>query len=149
MGQYWERYPFEDRQALVALLIRRVYLEPLSHHFIKMTIEWKEFPCDEGVIWRRHADSLYWDEEEDDILSDMYPTEPAEAIQQAMPRRSWSAIQSRASERHIKRLKKPGGVCYRKMSLEDMQIAACYGISLENLGEPLFAQWVYLFHGSR
>src|SRR5205085_3579935 len=81
MGKYWERYPFEDRQALVALLVRRVYLEPLSHHFMKMTIAWKEFPSDVGIIWRRNADSMYWEDEEVKVLREMYPTELPEAIQ--------------------------------------------------------------------
>jgi hypothetical protein len=145
MGKYWERYPFEDRQALVALLIRRVYLEPLSHHFMQMTIEWKEFPCDVGVLWRRNADSFNWEPEEDIILREMYPTESAQAIQQVLARRTWSGILSRAHELRIKRLKKPGGICYKNMSIEDIQIAECWGIPMENLGESLFAQWVCLF----
>ena len=142
MGKYWERYPFEDRQALVALLVRRVYLEPLSHHFMQMTIEWKEFPSDVGIIWRRNADSLYWEEEEDIILGEMYPTEPPEAIQRALPHRTWASIMSRASHLHIRRLKKPGGAIRKRMSIEDLQIAESYGIPMENLGETLFAQWV-------
>ncbi|SRR5260370_41527518 len=142
MGKYWERYPFEDRQALVALLVRRVYLEPLSHHFMKMTVEWKEFPSDEGIIWRRNADSLYWEPEEDQILRDMYPTEPAQTIQQALPRRTWKGVMSRASELYIRRLTKTGSASRKDMSLEDLQIAESYDIPIENLGESLFAQWV-------
>ena len=110
MGKYWQRYPFADRQALVALLVRRVYLEPLSHHFIKLTIAWKEFPPDVGIIWRRNSDAFNWEKGEDEVLCRMYNTEPPEAIQQALPRRTWSGIQARASDLHIKRLKKPGGV---------------------------------------
>ncbi len=141
MGKYWERYPFEDRQALVALLIRRVYLEPLSHHFMKMTIAWKEFPSDVGILWRRNADSMYWEDEDDSILAEMYPTEPPEAIQQALPHRTWVSIRTRASRLHIRRLKKPGGILYKDMSLEDLQVAENYGIPMENVGESLFAQW--------
>lgn len=142
MGKYWERYPFEDRQALVALLVRRVYLEPLSHHFMQLTIEWKEFPPDVGIIWRRNADSLNWDAREDEVLCRMYATKPPEEIQQALPHRTWSGIQSRASALRLKRLKKPGGVTYKHMSLEDLQIAEKYGILDENFGEALFTQWV-------
>jgi hypothetical protein len=149
MGKYWERYPYEDRQALVALLVRRVYLEPLSHHFMKMTIEWKEFPSDVGIMWRRHADSLHWEENEDEILYRMYPTQPPDAIQQVLRRRTWAGIQARASDLHIKRIKKPAGVTYKHMSLEDLQIAAEYGILEENFGETLFTQWVCPFRGSR
>ena len=142
MGKYWERYPFEDRQALVALLIRRVYLEPLSGHFMKMTIVWKEFPADVGIIWRRNADSLHWGEEEDRILREIYPTEPLDTIQEALPHRSGQSIMSRASKMSIHRLKKPGGQMHKQMSVEDLQIAERYGIALENLGEALFVQWV-------
>jgi Resolvase, N terminal domain/Recombinase len=148
MGKYWKRYPFEDRQALVALLIRRVYLEPLSHHFMQMTIEWKEFPPDVGIIWRRHADSLYWDEEEDTILRELYPTEPPESVLQALPHRTWTGIMSRASELPVRRLKKPGGILDKHMSLEDLQIIETYGIPVQNLGGTLFVQWVSLFRAS-
>jgi hypothetical protein len=142
MGKYWERYPFGDRQALVALLVKRVYLEPLSHHFMKMTIEWKAFPPDVGIIWRRNADTIHWEPEEDQILREMYWTEPPETILQALPRRTWSAVQARASHLRIRRLMKPGGVVHKKMSQEDWEVVENYGICLENLGEPLFTQWV-------
>ena len=142
MGRYWNQYPFADRQALVALLIHRVYLEPLSHHFMKMTIEWKAFPSDTGIIWRRNADSVYWTPEEDQTLCALYPMESAEAIRQALPRRSWKGIMSRASELHIRRLRKPGGLVRQDMSLEDLMVAEEYGISLENLGVTPFTQWI-------
>jgi len=141
MGKFWERYPFADRQALVALLIRRVYLEPLSHHFMKMTIEWKAFPSDVGIIWRRHADSLYWEPEEDQILRDMYPIEPAAAIYQALPRRTWKGIMARASGLHIRRRTKTASATYKDMSEEDLQVVEMYAVSEENLGVSLFTQW--------
>ncbi|MBV9691767.1 MAG: hypothetical protein JO202_18875 [Ktedonobacteraceae bacterium] len=142
MGKYWERYPFADRQALVALLVQRVYLEPLSHHFIKMTIAWKDFPADVGIIWRPHGDAIHWKPEEDKILYEMYPTEPLEAIQQALPQRTGGSILTRASRLHIRRLKKPGGQMCEQMSIEDADIAKSYGIPLENLAEALFTQWI-------
>jgi Resolvase, N terminal domain len=146
MGKYWERYPFEDRQALVVLLIRRVFLEPLSHHFMQMTIEWKEFPSDVGIIWRRNADTFYWSVDEDNILNELYPTEPPEALLQALPNRTWKGILSRASGLGIRRLKKPGGVLYPQMSVEDLQIREKYAIPMENLGGTLFVQWVCPSH---
>jgi len=99
------------------------------------------FPSDEGIIWRRNADSVYWTAEEDQTLRVLYPMEPAEAIQQALPRRTWKGIMSRASELRVRRLKKPGGLPQQDMSLEDVQITAEYGIPLENLGVSLFTQW--------
>ena len=113
---------------------------------MQLTIEWKEFPPDVGIIWRRNGDSFDWSAEENRILYEIYPTDPPEAIQQALPHRTWKGIMSRASELRIRRLKKPGGVLYPQMSVEDLQIAERYGVPLENLGVPLFTQWVYLFH---
>lgn len=142
MGKYWDRYPFEDRQALVALLVRRVYIEPLTHRFMKMTIEWKEFPSDVGIIWRRHPDALNWEPEEDQLLAAMYPTELPEAIQQALPHRTWGGIRTRASKLRIHRLKKPGRVPEKYLSLEDIEVVKNYNLPVENLGESLFTQWV-------
>jgi hypothetical protein len=146
MNEYWERYPFEDRQALMALLVNRIYLEPLSHHFMQITVEWKEFPTDIGIIWRRHADSMYWAPEEEQVLREIYPTEPAVTILQALPRRSWLAICSRASKLGICRQIKKAGIQRKDMSLEDLQIAEKYGISLEKLEKTLFTQWACPFH---
>ena len=92
MAKYWEKYPFGDRQSFVVLLVKRVYLEPLSHHFMKLTIEWKEFPEDEGILWRRYAESFYWEPEEEEVLRSLYPTEPPDVILQALPRRTWASI---------------------------------------------------------
>ena len=129
MGKYWEKYPFEDRQALVALLVRRVYLEPLSHYFLRITIQWKEFPADVGIIWRRHPGSLHWIPEEDQILKKMYPTEPPQVILEALPHRSWIAIQTRASKLPIRRPVK-------------MELVTHPSRSLEDLATPLFTSWV-------
>jgi hypothetical protein len=143
MGKYWNRYPFEDRQALIALLVRRVYLEPLSHHFMKITIDWKEFPNDVGIIWRRYADSLYWTPEEDQMLHEMYPTKPAQEILQALPRRTWSGIFSRAHDLHIRRLERTRGTTTvdKNTTFEDLQIIKEYNIPANNLGETLFTTW--------
>lgn len=149
MGHYWERYPFEDRQALVALLVRQVYLEPLSHHFMRLTIVWKEFPSDTAIIWRRHANSMGWEEEEDQTLRDMYPTKAPQEILHALRRRTWASINSRAAELRITRHVKIGGIVRKDLSIEDVEIAEKYGISMDMLGKSLFAKWVFLFRASK
>ncbi len=142
MGKYWERYPFEDRQALVALLVRRVYLEPLSHYFMQLTIEWKEFPADVGIIWRRKPSSLHWIPEEDQILYEKYPTDSPQAILEALPHRSWIAILTRASKLNIRRPVKMELVGNPSMSLEDVAVMECCGITEEDLANTLFTRWV-------
>jgi hypothetical protein len=142
MGKFWERYPFEDRQALVALLVRRVYLEPLSHYYMQITIEWKEFPADVGIIWRRKPSSLHWIPEEDQRLREKYPTEPPQAILEALPHRSWVAIQTRASKLPVRRSVKMEFVGNPSMSLEDLAVMECFGITEEDLAKTLFTRWV-------
>jgi hypothetical protein len=72
----------------------------------------------------------------------MYPTEPAEEIFAALPRRTWSSIWARANHLQLQRPIKKGGIIRPDMSTEDFQIAKQYDIPLENLGKSLFIQWV-------
>lgn len=149
MGKYWERYPFEDRQALVALLVKRIYLEPLSARFLKMTIVWKEFPPDEGLIRRPAACAFHWTTEEDQIIRQMYPTVPAQAILEALPRRSWQAIGTRAYHLPVRRIGKHDVVPYRDVSIQDLRVAEGYGIPIEDLGKvekSLFVTWSLRIH---
>jgi len=148
MGKYWERYPFEDRQALVALLVKKVYLEPLSGHFLKMTIEWKEFPEDVGIIRRAMSCSLRWTPQEDQTVRELYPAAPANVILDALPRRSWIAIVSRAFTLKVSRVGKHEPPTQTDMSTEDLHVIEQYGISTEECAEEgvkseksLFATW--------
>jgi hypothetical protein len=103
MGKYWDRYPLDERQGLVNMLIKKVYLQPLSCHFIKMTIQWKWFPEDVGIIWRSQPASMQWTPEEDAILKTMYPyATPLETLT-ALPCRSWDACVMRATVYELKR----------------------------------------------
>lgn len=154
MGKYWERYPLEDRQALVALLVRRVFLEPLSKSFIKLTIEWKEFPEDVGIMWRGESSSQFsWTPEEITILQEVFPTEPHQAILDALPHRSWAAIRVKARSLSLRRLVDREAVPFNyNLSMEDVAVAETYGIPLETViqsrtvNQSLFTTWCW---GSR
>jgi hypothetical protein len=113
---------------------------------MRLIIEWKAFPADMGIIWRRHADSLYWSEQEDILLHELYPIEPPETIMQALPCRTWKGILSRANELGIYRRKKTGGVTYPHMSAEDLQLVEEFDIPIDLLGVSLFTKWVSPFH---
>ncbi|HEV2474698.1 MAG TPA: hypothetical protein VGS41_18625, partial [Chthonomonadales bacterium] len=144
MGKYWERYPFEDRQALVALLVKRIYLEPLSARFLEMTIVWKEFPADVGLIRRPMASAVHWTPEEDQVIRELYPTAPAQAMLEALPRRSWQAIGTRAYHLPVRRIGKHEIVPHSDVSLEDVQVAERYGIPIEGFekaGKSLSVTW--------
>jgi hypothetical protein len=146
MGKYWHKFPFEDRLTLVTLLVNKVYIEPLSHHFMKLTIDWKAFPTDEGILWRQKTSAINWEPEEDEILRQLYPTGAVEDIMQALPRRTWAGIRTRASDKQVSRGIKTRLTIPMQRSVEDLQVIEKYGISEEILGDTHFTTWVCPSH---
>jgi hypothetical protein len=150
MGKYWERYPFEDRQALIALLIKRIHLEYLAPRFLQITIEWKEFPADVGIIQRPIACSFRWTPEEDQVIRDMYQTATPQALLVALPRRPWEGIRCRAGELKIVRpLSMREKIPYRNVSREDVQLAQELGIPLEEIttaAKAYITRWGWIRH---
>ena len=61
----------------------------LSKSFMKLTLVWKAFPEDVGIIWRGESTSQFsWTPEEESKLREMYATESHQAILNAIPNRS-------------------------------------------------------------
>jgi len=54
---------------------------------------------------KRKVDT-FWTPEEDQLIVELYPSAPKEAILKAIPRHTWSAIQARANQLGIRRLTK-------------------------------------------
>jgi len=149
MSKYWDRYPFEDRQALVALLIRKVHLEYLSPRFLQITVEWKEFPADIGIIQRPIACSFRWTSEEDQIIREIYTTAMPQELLDTFPRRTWEGIRNRAAELKVHRpLSARAKIPYRNVSKQDVQLARQYHIPLKELtmvAETYITRWQMLF----
>jgi len=134
MGKYWDRYPFEDRQSLIALLVRKVHLEYLSPRFLKITIEWKEFPSDIGIIQRPLACAVRWTLEEDQIIRNMYVDAAPQELLNALPRRPWEGVRCRANELGVIRpLSARQRVPYRNICKEDLEVITHYSIPLEKV----------------
>ncbi len=145
MGKYWDRYPFEDRQALIALLVKKVYLGYLSPRFLQLTIVWKEFPEDICVIQRPIACSFRWTPEEDQIIRDRYTTASPQELLDALPRRPWDGIRCRAGDLHIARpLSIREKIPYKNLSKQDVELASQLEIPLEELttvSETYITRW--------
>lgn len=149
MGKYWDRYPLEDRQSLVALLVKRVYLEPLTKSFMKLTIVWKAFPEDVGIIWRGESTAQFkWTPEEEETLRRVYPTESHYAILNALPNRSWASIKVKAQSLSLRRQANREATPFNyNLSMADMAIIEQYGIPLDAITQSrtanlsLFAIW--------
>lgn len=137
MGKYWKRYPFEDRQALIALLVKKIYLTYLSPRFLQITIVWKEFPEDIGIIQRPLACSFRWTEEEDQLVREMYATASPQELLDALPRRPWEGIRNRARDLPVSRpLSMREKIPYRNVSKQDVELATQYDILLEEITTP-------------
>jgi hypothetical protein len=152
MGKYWNKYPLEDRQSLVALLLKGVSLERLTSHFWKIVIEWKAFSEDVGIIWNPYHATLQWTIEEELTFKEMYPTATPQELLDALPRRDWRAILD-----HANSLRERQGViltrkkqyltmkevdpAMQKLSKENLQLVEELGIPREMLGRTHFVQW--------
>lgn len=152
MGKYWDKYLVEDRQSLVALLLKGVSLERLSSHFWKVVIEWKAFPEDIGIIWNPYHAALQWTPEEEKMLIEMYPTAHPQTLLDALPRRDWRAILDRAHElnrtleggltrkKQYLTMREVDPATY-KLSQENLKLAEEFDIPREMLGRTHFVQW--------
>lgn len=102
----WEKYPGRLRNRLLKLLIERVELRhDLSR--IEATIVWN-IGLRQVVSIRRlsanYVKDSVWQKGEDDLLRMLWPSSPQETILAALPKRSWSAINQRASRQKIERV---------------------------------------------
>jgi hypothetical protein len=142
MEKYWDRYPIEERQGVVRLLIKQVVLEPLSCHFIQMRIVWKWLPEDIGIIYRPHPAAPYWTPDEDDKLRLLYPDRPVQEVLEALPRRTWDACSTRACVLGIKRTVVWDVAC-RSLTIEDLRLMEAHQIKVEDLPprNVLFVTW--------
>ncbi len=147
MGTYWDRYPLDERQGLINALVKKIYIQSLSCHFIKVTIQWKWFPEDIGIIWRSQPASKQWTPEEDEILKTMYLHATPLEILTALPYRSWDACVMRATTHEVKRqvicslskhlrsfnLDKDYDHLRSQLSMEDMNTINTFKIPAENM----------------
>jgi len=101
----WQKYPQRLRNKLLTLLIDRVELRhDLSR--IEATVVWKVGFKQMIVIKRpsmNAAKDNWWHEDEDDLLRMLWPSSSPETILAAFPKRSWAALNQRASKLKINR----------------------------------------------
>src|SRR5262245_25933077 len=140
------------------MLVKKVYLQPLSCHFIKMTIEWKWFSDDVGIIWRSQPASTQWTPEEDAILKTMYSHATPLEILNTLPYRSWDVCVMRATMHKVKRqaphslsahlryynLDKDYDRLRSHLSIEDIETIKIFNIPAQNMPTKgvLFITWI-------
>jgi len=105
LEEEWEKYPSRLRNRLLKLLIDRVELRHDMSH-IEATIVWRigfrQMISIKRLLANYIRDSA-WQKEEVDLLRMLWPSSPQETLLAALPKRSWTAINQRASRQKIKR----------------------------------------------
>ncbi len=101
----WTNYPRTLRNRLLTLLIERVELRH-DRETIEATVTWKAGLEQKVIIYRPPAKGSRdkrWADEEDKLLKMLWPSSSKEAIQGAIPNRSWKSIACRAHYLKLRR----------------------------------------------
>jgi len=101
----WHQYPSRLRNRLLKLLIDRVELRHQGRN-IEAVIIWKIGLKQTVNIERPRTNfsrDRLWNKEEDNLLRMLWPSSSKEALQAALPGRSWESINQRASHIKIRR----------------------------------------------
>ncbi len=135
----WPNLPFVKRMKFVGALIHRVVFHRAAPSWIEMRIEWKEDITgwnfvDVAYIRITAGGGKSWSEEENIILSEMYPESTLQQMHKALPSRSWSSIQSRASAIGLHRKQgaeplRPKNIYERSLSLQDYEYMQEIGVA--------------------
>jgi hypothetical protein len=105
LHEYWDKMPDRLKNRFFRLVLQKI---EVVHHPETNTIE-------AIVFWRTgdkypviiHYDSYWrepdWNENEEKLLSELWPQESSDNIRVAFPDRSWTSIKCKAIRMHIKR----------------------------------------------
>jgi hypothetical protein len=112
----WEGYPVAQRNRLWKQLIERVELRH-DERSIFMTICWKTGLRHTIVVQRARATDNHgsnWTNEENNLLKMLWRNGSQDALQGALPNRTWSAILNHAHDLGLKRQKTPSSAKTRR-----------------------------------
>ena len=102
----WQRYPVGVRNRLLRLLIERVELRHSRDRVIKAKVVWKAGLVQEITIYLPPVRYVYekrWTPEEEGLLKMVWQSSTHEAIQAALPGRTWPAMVARAQDLKLRR----------------------------------------------
>ncbi|GCE22254.1 recombinase family protein [Dictyobacter kobayashii] len=142
IGQQWERIPFIHKQALADALIKQVYLDEMTGHWLRIEVEWLDphWGIERLYIFRSGGAHKTWTDEENNIIHDLFLNTPREGILAKLPRRSWVAITLQARKLHIHRQRNLISTCAipHTLSIEDVTFMKGAGI---NMNETSCHKW--------
>ena len=139
----WKEMGSENRRRFVRLVTEQVTLTKPAHNWLQLTIQWlwPDAPVDICFIWQRWGKGEIWSLEENHILHMLYPQADRQTILEALPNRSWSAINNQAHKLGILRLYQfNSSDLHRLLSLDDAAFMAQAGLAF-NSENPYQRVW--------
>ncbi len=137
IGQEWENIPFVDKQALTEVLVKGVYLDEMTVHWLCLEVEWldPQWGTEHTYIFRSKGGHKTWTDAENEIIGELYPYAPREELLEKMSRRTWAAIILQARKLKVNRSRNLVSTCGipDTMSMEDLAFMKEVGISDELL----------------
>lgn len=142
LGTEWERVPFEDKQSLADVLVKGVYLDEMTAHWLRLEIDWldPQWGTERIYIVRSGGAHKTWTDAENEIIGEFYPYAPREELLAKMPRRSWAAIIIQARKLGVTRPRNLVSTCGipNTVSMEDLAFMKEADIKV---GEPSCHTW--------
>ncbi|BCL79526.1 recombinase family protein [Ktedonobacteria bacterium brp13] len=142
IGQQWEHIPFTDKQALADALIKGVYLDEMTAHWLRLEVEWMDpqWQTERVYVFRSGGAHKTWTDEENAIITDLFLTTPREDILAKLPRRSWAAILVQARKLQAHRKRNLISLCDIPETLSMDDVAFMKGVDIP-LGETSCHKW--------
>lgn len=151
LRELWPLKPFQERKALLNLLIKQLWVNYLTPHFYEVRIEWAydSWGKEKAILYRKFGGSKDWTEEELTLLEELYPCAPKMEVLKALPRRTWRTISVIAHTKGIRRNRRMhesseedrcygDGLCY-----DDIQFLKSSGLSLADFQEHSYNSKVF------
>ncbi len=100
----WENLPFKRKMRFVNALVKDFILHRPTPGWLAVEIRWKrpDWTIDSCFL-RCTANREVWTPEEDEIVRSLYAKEKARAIMQALPDKTWCAIEHRAGKLRVRK----------------------------------------------
>ncbi|HLI09122.1 MAG TPA: recombinase family protein [Ktedonobacteraceae bacterium] len=142
LGTQWEQVPFADRQSLADVLVKGVYLDEMTGHWLRLEVDWldPQWGTERTYIFRPGGAHKTWTDEENEIIGELYPHAAREEILAKLPRRTWAAIIVQARKLKVNRARHLISTCSipDTVSMEDIAFMKAVGITM---GETSCHTW--------
>lgn len=123
----WPQKPFSLKEGILKVLIKRVIIDQMSPKFFRVVVEWKygDWGREQIYLMQKGGGRRKWTEHELEVLQEVYPRKTQRlCIMQALPSRSWRAIQQMAGHLNLSVGTGHGtGIRYGKGDVEDFGLS--------------------------